>query len=49
MVTDERYNTKRKGLFNTMRELTQTLYKAVRSHYEGERSKFLYQLDYLLK
>ena len=28
-----------------MRELTQTLYKAVRSHYEGERSKFLYQLD----
>ena len=45
MVTDERNNTKRKGLLNTMRELTHTLYGAIRAHYEGERSKALYQLD----
>ena len=46
MVTNERYNTKRKGLFNTMtRELNYTLYKAIHAHYEGERTKALYQLD----
>ena len=45
MVTDERYNTKRKGLFNTMRELTSTLYKSLKCHYKGEINKALYQLD----
>tara|TARA_E500000178_G_scaffold267468_1_gene264959 strand:+ start:2034 stop:2261 length:228 start_codon:yes stop_codon:yes gene_type:complete len=28
-----------------MRELTSTLYGAIRAHYEGERTKALYQLD----
>ena len=45
MVTDERYYTKRKGLFNTMRELTNSLYMSLKCHYKGQVNKALYQLD----